>query len=668
MNNLINMHLGQYKIVEAIGHGGMSTVYKAYQESLDRFVAVKVLLATRDPQFAARFRREARAIAALQHHNILPIYDYGEQDNLLYFVMQYVENGVTLHDLLGRPMASERALLLTGHVLAALDYAHRRGIVHRDIKPANVLMPEPTWGMLADFGIAKLMDDSQHLTMTGFIIGTAAYMAPEQASGMPIDARTDLYSVGVMLYEMVTGRVPFDAHTPMAVLTKHVYEPPPPPRSLNPNLHPLIEETLLRALAKAPEQRYQSAAEMRADLERIATQLDRPYTHPQITELYTVGVRSFQEGRWDAAAEQLGRLVALAPDYEDATRLLSLAREAQARQPKPAIATLPLEQSVGASALPPAVGTTEQVPPGWKNERGAAPVSAAKPAEPALAQATIRCQQCSRELQADWSVCPYCRTSVQGSLAARPTTEMPPADPAPAGANPRRWLPLAAIALVALFAAAVAFLQPWRPRGSSQPSSPALAGISATASATAAPMSPTSAPTSVPASAPASAPTSAPTNTPTSAPTNTPTSAPSSTPTVPPTPTGPPPDALVAIEQLNLRSGPGQQFSSLGTYRQGTPLTVTGRTLANDWLRVRTPDGRTGWMIGEYLSVNVGLADLPAVAPPTRTPAPPRPTAAPANTPEPAPPPTNTPKSSDGGGRSPTKTPKPKPTYTPRPR
>src|SRR4029079_18388103 len=139
MTELDSIHLGQYKLIEAIGHGGMATVYKAYQESLDRFVAVKVLLANRDPQFATRFKREARAIAALQHHNILPIYDYGEQDGLLYFVLQYVERGVTLHDMLGSPIDPVRALQITGHVLNALEYAHARGVVHRDIKPANVL-------------------------------------------------------------------------------------------------------------------------------------------------------------------------------------------------------------------------------------------------------------------------------------------------------------------------------------------------------------------------------------------------------------------------------------------------------------------------------------------------------------------------------------------------
>src|SRR3954453_12755323 len=149
MTELDNIQLGQYKLIEAIGHGGMATVYRAYQESLDRQVAVKVLLSNRDPQFAARFKREARAVAALQHHNILPIYDYGEQNGLLYFVMQYVDTGVTLHDILGSPMDQGQALQIIGHVLNALEYAHIRGVFHCNIKPANILMPSPTWPLLA---------------------------------------------------------------------------------------------------------------------------------------------------------------------------------------------------------------------------------------------------------------------------------------------------------------------------------------------------------------------------------------------------------------------------------------------------------------------------------------------------------------------------------------
>ncbi|HNP72198.1 MAG TPA: serine/threonine-protein kinase [Kouleothrix sp.] len=332
MSDLIDTRLNQYHLIEIVRRGGMSTVYKAYQDSLDRFVAVKVLSSNRDPQFAARFKREARAIAALQHHNILPVYDFGEQGALLFLVLQYVENGNSLADMLGRPMQPVTALRLTSHVLDALDYAHKRGIIHRDIKPGNVLMPSPSWPMLADFGIAKLMNDNQRLTLANQIIGTAAYMAPEQATGRPIDARTDLYAAGVVLYELVTGRVPFDSDTPMAVLTKHVYDPPPPARTLNPDLSPLLEALLDRALAKEPAARFQTAAEMSAALLDTAAQLEvQQQSRVQMTGLYELGLDAFQSRRYNEAVSQLRKLVDLDPENEDANELLQAALDAQER-------------------------------------------------------------------------------------------------------------------------------------------------------------------------------------------------------------------------------------------------------------------------------------------------------------------------------------------------
>jgi serine/threonine protein kinase len=314
--DLTSQRIGNYEIIEVQGNTGMAMIYKAYQQSLDRYVMIKVLLSNRDPQFAARFKREIRTSIALQHQNILPIYDYGEQNGLLYLVMQYVENSLSLQDMLGSPMDPLQALRITGHVLNALDYAHKRGVLHRNIKPANVLMPAPDWPMLADFGIAKLLNDSQHLTMTGFIIGTVAYMAPEQAVGRPIDARTDLYSLGVVLYDMLTGRVPFNTETPMAMLTKHVHEPPPPPRQINPNLSPEIEAMLLRALSKDPSQRYQSAAAMAADLERLAAALGTHTTQARSETTRMLGNYEILEeiGRGGLATVYRARQTALSRD------------------------------------------------------------------------------------------------------------------------------------------------------------------------------------------------------------------------------------------------------------------------------------------------------------------------------------------------------------------
>lgn len=278
MRNLSNTSLGQYTLIETIGRGRLSTVYKAYQPSLRRFVAIKVLQ-NLDLLGAARFEREAQIVAQLHHPNILPIFDYGQQDELRYFVSQYIDNSVTLSDrLVAERMPPIAALGLIRHLLAGLGYAHARGIIHRDIKPSNILLPTPEWPLLADFGIAKLLDDRRQLTPPGQTVGTVAYMAPELARGQTIDARADLYSVGVVLFELLTGRAPFDAITPSAVLHMHIHAAPPPPRSLNQDLSVEVERVLLRALAKDPAARYQSAEEMADDLDQVVADLEREQT------------------------------------------------------------------------------------------------------------------------------------------------------------------------------------------------------------------------------------------------------------------------------------------------------------------------------------------------------------------------------------------------------
>ncbi|HEY0602577.1 MAG TPA: serine/threonine-protein kinase [Herpetosiphonaceae bacterium] len=278
MQNLSNTSLGQYQLSEVIGRGRMSTVYKAYQPSLHRFVAIKVFQ-NLDLLGAARFEREAQVVARLHHPNILPIFDYGQQGDLRYFVTQYIESSVTLSDLLAQGRSEPiAALTMIRHLLAGLAYAHAHGVIHRDIKPSNILLPAPSWPLLADFGIAKLLDDLRRLTPPGQTVGTAAYMAPELARGLPVDARADLYSVGVVLYELLTGRAPFEASTPAAMLNLHIHAAPPSPRRLNQDLPAEVETVLLRALAKDPNDRYQSAGEMAQDLERVAAHLERQRT------------------------------------------------------------------------------------------------------------------------------------------------------------------------------------------------------------------------------------------------------------------------------------------------------------------------------------------------------------------------------------------------------
>jgi serine/threonine protein kinase/formylglycine-generating enzyme required for sulfatase activity len=323
----IGKRLGQYLVTDVIAQGGMATVYRGYQENLDRQVAIKVMGQSADRQFAERFKREARAMAALQHPNILPIYDYGEDDNLLFLALQYIEHGRSLRDLVGTPLPPASALQLIQRVCEGLQYAHQRGIVHRDIKPGNILLPTDTWPMLADFGIAKLVNDGQaRLTLANQVIGTAAYMAPEQATGRTIDARTDLYATGAVLYELITGQVPYDADTPMAVLAKHIYDELPPARALVPNLPAPVEALIRQALEKDPAKRFQSAADMAAAIGEVSGQLT---LHTQRDTLYDTAVKSFEQARWDAAIAQFDRLLALDPEYPDARDLREAAVEAQ---------------------------------------------------------------------------------------------------------------------------------------------------------------------------------------------------------------------------------------------------------------------------------------------------------------------------------------------------
>jgi len=265
MSDLIGKTLGPYRILEQIGAGGMATVYKAYQPSMDRYVAVKILphyLSTQDEQFLKRFQREARAIARLEHPHILPVHDYGEAGGVTYIAMRYIEAGTLKQHLAKGPLPLNEINRLIGQVGSALDYAHRLGVIHRDVKPGNVLIDNQGNAFLTDFGLARMMETSQELTGSGVGVGTPAYMSPEQGQGVKADHRSDLYSLGVILYEMVTGHVPFEAETPMAVMLKHITDPLPLPRAVRPDVPEAIERVILKALAKAPADRFQTAAEM----------------------------------------------------------------------------------------------------------------------------------------------------------------------------------------------------------------------------------------------------------------------------------------------------------------------------------------------------------------------------------------------------------------------
>jgi serine/threonine-protein kinase len=272
----------RYELGDVIGRGGMAEVHEGTDLRLGRRVAVKILRPdlARDPSFQARFRREAQSAASLNHPNVVAVYDTGEDvlgdaegatgEIVPYIVMEYVD-GMTLRQLMstGRRLLPERALEITSGALAALDYSHRHGIVHRDIKPANVMLTRGGDVKVMDFGIARALADSgQTQTQASAVLGTAHYLSPEQARGEIVDSRSDIYSTGCLLYELLTGRPPFTGESPVSIAYQHVSEQPVPPSQLDPSVTAQIDTIVLTALAKQPADRYQTAAEMRADVER----------------------------------------------------------------------------------------------------------------------------------------------------------------------------------------------------------------------------------------------------------------------------------------------------------------------------------------------------------------------------------------------------------------
>ena len=263
---------GRYELSHLVARGGMAEVYRARDQLLDRPVALKVLFPelSVDRSFVERFRREAQAAANLSHPNIVPVFDWGEDNGTYFIVMEFVD-GRALSSILrtAGPLHPDRAAEIAADVAGALAYAHRHGVVHRDVKPGNVLITEEGTIKVTDFGIARAVNTEESLTQTGAVMGTATYFSPEQAEGMGVDSRSDIYSLGVVIFEMVTGRPPFLGDTPVAVASKHVREHPPAPREINPGVPPDLEAIILKCLAKSPDHRYATGDDLRIDLLRF---------------------------------------------------------------------------------------------------------------------------------------------------------------------------------------------------------------------------------------------------------------------------------------------------------------------------------------------------------------------------------------------------------------
>ncbi|MEA1977543.1 MAG: protein kinase [Chloroflexota bacterium] len=261
MSFAIGENVGPYRIIEQLGQGGMATVFKAYHAALDRYVAIKVLHPAfkEEPNFLSRFQREARVVARLEHPNIVPIYDFAEHKGQPYLVMKFIE-GPTLKAYMNeKPLTKEEAVKIVDAVGGALAYAHKQDVLHRDVKPSNVLLSSDGSIYLADFGLARMAQAGASTLSKDVMLGTPQYISPEQGQGVSgLDQRTDIYSFGVLLYEMVVGRVPFNADTPFAIIHDHIYTPLPLPSKVNPNVPEVVEKVLLKSLVKDRKDRFET--------------------------------------------------------------------------------------------------------------------------------------------------------------------------------------------------------------------------------------------------------------------------------------------------------------------------------------------------------------------------------------------------------------------------
>jgi serine/threonine protein kinase len=263
-------NVGVYRVMTQLGSGGMATVFRAYHPSLDRYVAIKVLhpALKQDPQFFERFKREARIVANLEHPSIIPVYDFSDHHGEPYLVMRFIEGDTLKGKMDASPMPAADILKIMRPICQALDYAHKQGVLHRDIKPSNIMVSTDGTVLLTDFGLARMVQAGESTLSQDMMVGTPQYISPEQAQGeSQLDGRTDIYSLGVVLYEMLTGRVPFNADTPFATVHDHIYTPLPLPSDINPKISPDVERLLLKALAKDPSDRYTTADDLLRALE-----------------------------------------------------------------------------------------------------------------------------------------------------------------------------------------------------------------------------------------------------------------------------------------------------------------------------------------------------------------------------------------------------------------
>ncbi len=564
MDTLIGKRIGPYEIRDLIGRGGMATVYRGYQTNLNRYVAIKVLAdwMSQDTQFVQRFRLEALAAGGLRHPNILTILDAGTFEGQHYIVMDYVPAG-TLGDLLSKgPLAPEQAASLTAQIADALDYVHRRGIVHRDMKPTNILIEEDGRPLLADFGIAQAMASGPRLTQTGSAMGTPEYMSPEQGQGARVDGRSDIYSLGIILYQMLAGKVPFKADTPVATIYQAVSQPPVPPRQINPAIPPYLENIILKAIAKRPEDRFQSGSEMAEALRnRRVTPVPssrgatRPPTRPPTPA-----------GGTAAPARKplpliLGGLVVLV-----AVVALSVLLSGLFRNPTPG----PSAGAVAATEQPTA---TETPPPTMTSSP---PTST----PPVIETVVTPLPTLPGEV--------LVTTNAETQIYAGPGEAHPVLITVPEGqqvpvsgrTQDNTWWRITVAGITAWIA---------NDKVMAPPEALALEVVTDVPT----PPKPTATPT------------------------------PSPEPTATPTPT--PSQALVTVKSnANLREGPGETYAIVGRATAGQQFTATGRTAANDWWQVARAGG-SAWISNKVATGNAEALKVPIAEGPAQPQAPSQP-------------------------------------------
>jgi serine/threonine-protein kinase len=705
---MIGTRLGNYEIVEEIGRGGMATVYRAYDPKLDRFVAVKVIHQNISAESSSleRFNREARLVARLEHPHLIPVYDYDGRHDPPFIVMRFMESG-TLKDVLdkGGALPLNDAAFMLRQIASALDHAHRKGVIHRDIKPSNIMVDQDGNAFLTDFGIARMQEKGDGpqkggLTQTGFAVGTPGYMSPEQCLGKSdIDGRTDIYAMGAMLYQMLTGQMPFTADTPMQVIMKHIQEAVPSARAINPDLPEDIDAIIAKAMAKDPNQRYASAGDFAHDLVDVVGTIT---VGRAPTGLRAAAIEVYNQKQKEREARQ--------PEIDQTLQTFAHTRvdpDAQQNTVTDAVAPMP-------------DGPTQTTP---SDQRiAAAPASASVP-QPSASQQAAQAPPAPPQ------------TPVPGTAA-----------PASGGGSRLPLIIIGLIAVVVVIAAVVLLSGGGGVDTAATETAAAVVAVQATNTAQAAAVptdeptdAPTDAPTDEPTDAPTDKPTDEPTDAPTDAPTDTPTDAPTEspsdtptdeptathtptvtdtptegptptpsntatptdtltptdtpaptetatftptatdtltntptdtatatfTPTPTPTDTGTPATPVIeARRALTVKQGPGGDFPNADfDLQQGDMFEVVAISADGRWYQIILPDGRLGWIVASaaFVQFSGDVRVVPTFPPPTDTPTA---TFTPTDTATPTDTPTDTPTATATATPTNTPTETPEPTQT----